>query len=202
MIVKDEEMDREALVSELNELRQWYGKFSKLFDEYENAIGRLRSFNKALETMQIGVTITDFEGNILYINSAELEMHGHSGEDMRGKNVKVFAPPDSWNPLTTEQIKTMKRWKRESINKRKDGSTFSVQLMSDVVTDEDGEPLYIVTTCEDISGRKKMEREIRERVAELEKFYRMSVGREVKMKELKKEIMRLKAHCDDPDDNQ
>jgi PAS domain S-box-containing protein len=197
MIVKDEEKGREELVSELNELRQWYSKFSQLYDEYEHAIRRLRSFEKALETMQIGVTITDLDGNILYINSAELEMHGRLGEDMRGKNIKMFAPPDYWNPLTAEQLKTMKRWKRESINKRKDGSTFSVQLMSDIVTDEDKVPLYIVTTCEDISGRKKMENEIKTRVAELEKFYRMSVGREVKMKELKKEIKRLKSRSGD-----
>lgn len=202
MIVKDEEKGREELVSELNELRQWYNKFSKLYDEYEHAIRRLRSFEKALETMQIGVTITDLEGNILYINSAELEMHGFRGEDMRGKNIRLFAPPDYWNPLTSEQIKTMKRWKRESVNKRRDGSTFSVQLMSDIVTDEDGVPLYIVTTCEDITGRKKMECEIRQRVEELEKFYRMSVGREVKMKELKKQIKRLKARSNPSEDDQ
>jgi hypothetical protein len=79
---------------------------------------------------------------------------------------------------------------------------FSVQLMSDIVTDEDGVPLYIVTTCEDISGRKKMETEIRERVDELEKFYKMSVGREVKMKELKREIKRLKACPDNTEDDQ
>lgn len=202
MIVKDEEKDKEELVSELNELRQWYSKFSLLYNEYEDTIRRMRSFEKALETMQIGVTITDLDGNILYINSAELEMHGFSGQDIRGKNIKIFAPSDYWNPLTSEQIKTMKRWKRESMNRRKDGSVFSVQLMSDIVTDEDGVPLYIVTTCEDISGRKKMETEIRERVDELEKFYRMSVGREVKMKELKREIKRLKACSDDSEDDQ
>jgi PAS domain S-box-containing protein len=202
MIVKDEEKDKEELVSELNELRQWYSKFSLLYDEYEDAIRRMRSFEKALETMQIGVTITDLDGNILYINSAELEMHGFSGQDIRGKNIKIFAPPDYWNPLTSQQIKTMKRWKRESMNRKKDGSVFSVQLMSDIVTDEDGVPLYIVTTCEDISGRKKMETEIRERVDELEKFYRMSVGREMKMKELKRQIKRLKAGLDNSEDDQ
>jgi hypothetical protein len=96
----------------------------------------------------------------------------------------------------------MKRWKRESINRRKDSSTFSVQLMSDIVTDEDSVPRYIVTTCEDISGRKKMENEIKKRVEELETFYRMSVGREVKMQELKKKIKRLKTRSDDPENNQ
>jgi PAS domain S-box-containing protein len=202
MIVKDEEKDREELVSELNELRQWHSKFSLLYNEYEDTIRRMRSFEKALETMQIGVTITDLDGNILYINSAELEMHGFTGQDLRGKNIKIFAPPDYWNPLTSEQIKMMKRWKRESINRRKDGSVFSVQLMSDIVADEDGVPLYIVTTCEDITGRKKMETEIRERVDELEKFYKMSVGREMKMKELKREIKRLKAGSDNSEDDQ
>jgi hypothetical protein len=45
-----------------------------------------------------------------------------------------------------------------------------------------------------------MQKEIKDRVEDLEKFYKMSVGREVKMKELKKEIKRLKAivmSCED-----
>ena len=200
MIVKDEEKTREQLVSELSDLRTWARKFSDLYDEYEQAIRRLRSFEKALETMQIGVTITDLEGNIFYINSAELEMHGYAGEDLRGKNVRMFAPTDSWTHLTSEHVKTMRRWKRESMNTRKDGTEFPVQLMSDVATDEEGVPLYVVTTCEDISGRNKMQKEIKDRVEDLEKFYKMSVGREVKMKELKKEIKRLKAivmSCED-----
>ena len=41
-----------------------------------------------------------------------------------------------------------------------------------------------------------MAKERRERVEELEKFYEMSVGRELKMKELKKEIKKLKTRCE------
>ena len=93
-----------------------------------------------------------------------------------------------WKALTQGEV-----WEGHLINKKKDGSTFPVHLMSDVVTNEDGEPIGIVTTCEDIKDRKKMEKEIKMRVEDLEKFYEMSIGREVKMKELKKEIKRLKA---------
>ncbi len=39
--------------------------------------------------------------------------------------------------------------------------------------------------------RRQTEVEVKERVAELEKFYQMAVGRELKMKELKEEIKRL-----------
>ena len=195
MIVKEEQnrKSREQLASELKELRKWSEKLELLSSEYEHSNRTLRSFEKAFETMQIGVTITDLNGNILYINSAELEMHGYSKEDLEGKNVRIFAPADSWKTLNVDQIKKMKRWKRESTNKRKDGSTFPVQLMSDVVTDEDDENICIITTCEDITERKTMEEEIKARIDELEKFYEMSVGREVKMKELKKEIKKLQA---------
>jgi len=193
MIVKDEEKSKEQLVSELKELRTWAKKLQYLYDEYEQALKTLRSFEKALETMQIGVTITDLKGKILYINPADLAMHGYEGESLKGKSVKLFAPDAKWKPMSRDRIHSMKRWKRDRINRKKDGSMVPVHLMSDVVTNEDGEPIGIVTTCEDITDRKKMEKEIKMRVEDLEKFYEMSIGREVKMKELKKEIKRLKA---------
>jgi len=193
MIVKDEEKSKDQLVSELIDLRKWVKKLQYLYDEYEQALKTLRSFEKALETMQIGVTITDLKGKIMYINPADLSIHGYKGKNLKGKSVKLFAPDDAWQPMTKDRIRSMKRWKRDAINRRKDGSTFPVHLMSDVVTNEDGEAIGIVTTCEDITDRKKMEKEIKVRVEDLEKFYEMSIGREVKMKELKKEIKRLQS---------
>jgi PAS domain S-box-containing protein len=194
MIVKDEDKSKEQLVSELVKLRKWAKKLQHLYAEYEQALKTLRSFEKALETMQIGVTITDLKGKILYINPADLAMHGYAGDTLTGKSVKLFAPDDKWKPMSRDRIHAMKRWKRDAMNRKKDGSTFPVHLMSDVVTNEDGEPVGIVTTCEDITDRKKMEEEIKLRVEDLEKFYEMSIGREVKMKELKKEIKRLKGN--------
>jgi hypothetical protein len=85
----------------------------------------------------------------------------------------------------------MKKWKRESVNIRKDGSVFPVQLMSDVIKDADGRTICIVTTCEDITERKKMENELKRRIEDLEKFYEASIYREVKMKELKVTISKL-----------
>lgn len=193
MIVKDEEKSKEQLVSELVELRKWVKKLQYLYDEYEQALKTLRSYEKAFETMQIGVTITDLKGKILYINPADLEIHGYTGENLKGKSVKLFAPDDNWKTMSKDRIHSMKRWKRDGINRKKDGSLFPVHLMSDVVASEDGEPIGIVTTCEDITERKGMEKEIKVRIEDLEKFYEMSIGREVKMKELKKEIKRLKA---------
>ncbi len=49
-----------------------------------------------------------------------------------------------------------------------------------------------VWSFRDVTDRKRAEREIEKRVKELEDFYDMAVGRELKMKELKEEIEELK----------
>lgn len=117
-------------------------------------------FRKALETMQLGVTITDLLGNIIYSNPADAEMHGYRVEELPGKEVRIFAPPEMWHPMTVEKIQSMKRWRRESTNVRKEGSTFPVMLMSDVVTDAEGNAVGVITTCEDITQRKDFEEKI------------------------------------------
>src|SRR5438309_1786186 len=73
----------------------------------------LRMLVKAVETMQIGVTITDTEGRILYTNPAEASMHGYDVSELVGKDVRIFSPATLWRPMALKQIKTMKRWKRE-----------------------------------------------------------------------------------------
>src|SRR5260370_36195230 len=55
----------------------------------------------------------------------------------------------------------MRPWKRVRDDLRKDGTTFPAQLMSDVVRTPSGEPIGVVTTCEDITERKWVEDELR-----------------------------------------
>ena len=194
--MKDKKKTKEQLINDLAESRKRISEIEASYLQYKTFIERLLSFEKALETMQLGVTITDLDGKILYINPADSDMHGYTVNELKDKNVRIFAPAEAWDPMSIEKITSMKRWKRESTNKRKDGSFFPVQLMSDVVTNTEGEPLGIVTACEDITERNKMEKEIRKRVEDLEKFYEMSVGRELRMKDLKKEIKKLKDECE------
>jgi len=47
------------------------------------------------------------------------------------------------------------------MNRRKDGSTFPVWLMSEIVEDDRGEFSAIVTSCEDITERKQAEEALR-----------------------------------------
>jgi PAS domain S-box-containing protein len=187
----DKDKTKEQLIEEVVEIRARLNKIEAAYTEFDRAVAKLISFEKALETMHIGVTITNLEGDILYVNSADLEMHGYSAEELKGRSVSIFAPDKHWKPLAIEQIASMEKWKRESVNVRKDGSVFPVQLISDVIKDADGRPICIVTTCEDITDRKKMEDELKARIEDLEKFYEASIHREVKIKKLKIKINKL-----------
>jgi len=121
----------------------------------------LLRLQKAVETTQLGVTVTDQEGKILYTNPAEAEMHGWSVDDLVGKDVRVFAAETGPKQLDRDQLRAVSSWRREAVNRRKDGTVFPVNLMSDVVRDAEGHILGIVTTCEDIGRRKEAEKALR-----------------------------------------
>ena len=119
----------------------------------------LHQLHRAVEMMQLGVMIADLDGKIIYTNRAEAEMHGYQIEELLGKDVGIFAPSELRKPLTLEQIKEWKGLMRKSVNIRKDGTTFPVWLMSEIVKNTKGNPCAIVTTCEDITKRKAIEEE-------------------------------------------
>lgn len=119
----------------------------------------LRLQGKAFETMQLGVTITDSKGVILYTNPAEAKMHGYdSPDELLGKQSRVLAPcMGSESPPFLEP----RSWVRESINVRKDGTTFPVRLITDPVLSAQGDCLGIVTVCEDIESHNALVERLR-----------------------------------------
>ena len=112
--------------------------------------------------MQLGVSITDGEGRIVYLNAAEAEMHGYTAAELLGQDARNLSPREHWKALPPRELTTVRKWKRERVRLRKDGSRFPVQLMSDVVTDAAGRPWGLVTTCEDISERFRAEEALRD----------------------------------------
>lgn len=131
---------------------------------------QLVQLKKAVENMRLGVTITDLKGIILYTNPGEAKMHGYEVEELLGQDVRIFAPPERKHPMTVEQVQRWQGSVRESVNIRKDGSQFPVWLISDMVKDADGNPVAIVTSCEDITDQKRAEEELLQHKEHLEEL--------------------------------
>ena len=122
---------------------------------------QLLLLEKALSTTNVGITITDMAGRIVYTNPAEAKMHGYSVSELIGNDVEILAPKDLRQSLDIQNIKADKTKKRESINIRKDGSSFPVYLTSDIVTSSSNDPIGIVTICEDITELKNYQKQLR-----------------------------------------
>ncbi|MFZ3137567.1 MAG: PAS domain S-box protein [Thermodesulfovibrionales bacterium] len=114
----------------------------------------------AIESLPIGITISDAEKKIVYTNTAEAVIHGYTVEELIGTNARIFAPTELWKPINFEQLYEMRIWKRDSINIRKNGEVFPVQLTSIAVKDANGMPIGIITACEDITERKETEKKL------------------------------------------
>ncbi len=121
---------------------------------------QLHLLKEAVETMDIGITISDTEGRILFANQAQAEMHGSSVEAILGTRQEIDR--NAGNSLATDVQKVLdgRFSKREAIHLRSDGKEFPVQLISNAVLDSSGLPIGVVTSCENISDRKRTEKEL------------------------------------------
>jgi PAS domain S-box-containing protein len=107
-----------------------------------------------VETVEMGLT-HGHGGRILYTNPAR---SGHTAiaSTVIGKHVSIFSPRS--RPASPGRLRGS--WRRGPSTPG-DGTVFPVQLLSDPVIGASGEPIGIVTYCEDISDRKRAEEALR-----------------------------------------
>ncbi|GEM_PF-1700229 len=74
---------------------------------------------------------------------------------------------------------------------RNDGSECYIHDEGEVIRDEHGQPLWMFGTTQDITGRKLAEISLIRKIEELKRFHRLTVGREMAMIGLKKEVNEL-----------
>jgi diguanylate cyclase (GGDEF)-like protein/PAS domain S-box-containing protein len=61
-----------------------------------------------------------------------------------------------------DSLRWVRGWRREAVRLRKDGTQFPAQLVTDVVNDVNGQPIALVTVCEDVTGRRRAEQALRD----------------------------------------
>jgi PAS domain S-box-containing protein len=130
-----------------------------------------RRFHELFENASLAIFQTVPDGKILATNAEFIRLFGYGSLDeflSRVKNAAdVFADPARRAEIIRLTKENPERKSYESLYRRKDGSTFIGDLKVKVVTDLDGQVLYLEGFIEDITERSQAGEEIRRRAAEL-----------------------------------
>jgi PAS domain S-box-containing protein len=155
-------IQRTTELMEANEL------LKKEIIERKAARESLTSLRKAVESSAVGITISDLSGVIIYTNPAEATMHGYAVEELIDRPARMLAPEEIRREMTLDEINAMGGMTRETVNIRKDGTQFPVNRTTDVVREQNGRPLFVVSISEDVTEKKQAE----EKIHQSEKRYR------------------------------
>ncbi|MDN7024756.1 PAS domain S-box protein [Methanoculleus sp. FWC-SCC1] len=118
----------------------------------------LRIKDLAIASAQNAITLTDIAGRVTYMNQATLDLWGYGAEDeMIGSPASRFWTDADRYRRVAEIIRERGGWMGELEARRKDGSTFPVQISVTLVTDTAGRPLCIMGSGIDISEQKQAE---------------------------------------------
>lgn len=161
----------------------------------------LRKLSQAVEQSPGSIVITDFDANIEYVNEGFIRATGYSIAEVLGKNPRVLKSgktplatyEDMWAHLTRGET-----WKGELINRRKDGSEYIELALISPVRQPDGSVTHYLAIKEDITSRKRAEAQLAEKLDELRRWHDVTMGREMRVLELKREVNELLTQAGQP----
>lgn len=138
--------------------------------ERRRAEDEVRKLSQAVEQSPAIVQITDRAGHIEYVNPKFTEVTGYSFDEVRGCNPRLLksgemAPSEyqrMWAALAGGG-----EWRGEFHNRRKDGSLYWEAAVISALRDADGGITHFLAVKEDITERKRLEREVDTRNQEL-----------------------------------
>ncbi|WP_303906805.1 diguanylate cyclase domain-containing protein [Thiohalomonas denitrificans] len=124
---------------------------------------QLRKLSQAVEHSPESVIITDAEGCIEYVNAHFQASTGYASEEVIGKNPRLLQSGETpaetyeamWRTITDGQV-----WHGEFRNRRKNGELFWEETSIAPITDETGRVTHFVGINEDITERKRLEKQI------------------------------------------
>ncbi len=122
-------------------------------------------FRRAFEDASIGMALVGLDGRWLQVNRTLCEITGYSEARLLQSSFQDITHPDDLEVSTVQAGRLLAgeigSYQLEKRYLRANGSTLWVMLSVSLVRNEEGTPLYYVAQLEDISERKRAERELR-----------------------------------------
>lgn len=112
--------------------------------------------NHAINTSINGIMLTDLDGTVTWVNASFLSLWGYaSPQEVIGSRIgKFWAAEDARRVL--DLLPGTSGWRGELMARRKDETTFSVELSASLIRNEEGTAIGIMTSFVDITERKRL----------------------------------------------
>lgn len=118
-------------------------------------------FQKLIEQAPVGIVRVDLNEQIIDVNSAMSDMIGHDVEKIRMNNPRDFVHPDDIH-IHNEQVRRLLEGKDDKVTYELRLVTIEndikwARVVSNIINDDEGRPLFRVSMLEDITAQKETE---------------------------------------------
>lgn len=145
---------------------EYAGAFVRNIEERKAAESRMQMLNFAIENVSDSMYIYGEDALILYVNKSASRATGYSRDELTSMQVFDLAPsvnPEKWKEQWHEAWESKNRGESrlfESYHKRKDGSTYPIEISVSYAEFEEAK--YAFAFVRDISDRKEATRKMEE----------------------------------------
>jgi len=133
--------------------------------ERKQAEEEIRKFKTISDKAGHGVSMSDLEGNLVYVNDSFAQMHQYRVDELIGKNLSIFHNEEQMEHVNqlNDQLKQQGSFVAGEVwHKKRDNTVFPALMSATLIRNEAGEPLYMAATTIDITKRKKAEEALQE----------------------------------------
>ncbi|RQW84335.1 MAG: PAS domain S-box protein, partial [Methylococcus sp.] len=123
----------------------------------------LKMLTLAVEQSSSAIMMTDFEGNIDFVNQAFTAMSGYGAADILGRNPRLLQSGKTPRSTFTELWAALSRgesWQGEFINRHKDGTEYYERVRITPVCATDERPTHYLAIGEDVTSRRELEQQL------------------------------------------
>lgn len=137
----------------------------------------------------------DAHGRFTHVNSSVCRQYDRPREQIIGKTLAELGFPqkmvEEWDGLRLQVYKTNATVTAEKSIPYKDGSRQYFEVVLNPIHDENGAIIGIAGTTRNIEARKQAEAKIQEQLEELRRWHAITLNREDRILELKREVNQL-----------
>lgn len=141
------------------------------FAEKEAAFEQVRKFSKGIEQSPNSIIITNSNYEIEYVNPYFTELTGYTSDDVIGKNPAILQSGQTKKEVYEELWSTLDNgevWHGEFLNMKKNGELFWESASIGPITDEKGLVTHYIAIKQDITEKKKKDKELKDSLEEKE----------------------------------